>query len=292
MKELVLKRYYRPRHLVFYIAALVIAFGLKYHYSHAEADDLVWILAPTAGLVEMILPLDFEFEKSLGFVCHDQSVTIAPVCAGVNFLVISFCMIAFYGIYRMRHKTEMFAWLFFSLTGAFVLTLVANTLRIILSIYLYKTGFSIGWLTPSRIHLAAGICIYVSFLYGAYFALQWFVPLYQLNPVKNNSGKVDNCLKKLFKNKPVRRGIPFTWYLMITLGVPLLNGGLLKNKGLFLEHAVTVVSLCAFIYLGISCIRLFYCQLKAKIKSHKSFKGKRAFQPASLCPVACKIKNP
>ncbi|MFC1884398.1 exosortase K [Thermodesulfobacteriota bacterium] len=300
MKELFLKRYFRPRHLFFYSAALVIAFGLKYHYSHAEADDLAWILAPTAGLVEMILPMDFEFEKSLGFVCHDQSITIAPVCAGVNFLVISFCMIAFYGIYRMRHKTEMFAWLFFSFTGAFVLTLAANTLRIILSIYLYKSGLNMGWFTPSRIHLIVGIFIYVSFLYGSYCALQWFVPIYQLNPEKQNAGQDGIYLKKTFKKQAAKRLIPFIWYLMVTLGVPFLNGGLLKNKSLFLEHAVTVASLCAFIYLGFFCIRLFYSQLKAKITFHKILKsipenqgkGKRALQPASLCPVACKIKNP
>ena len=37
---------------IFYLLALLIALGLKYHYSRAPSGGLVWILGPTAGVVE------------------------------------------------------------------------------------------------------------------------------------------------------------------------------------------------------------------------------------------------
>jgi len=264
-----LKRYLLPKKLVFYTIALVIAFGFKYHYSHADSGDLVWILAPTANLIEMFMPVTFELEKGQGFICSENHVIIAPACAGVNFLIISFCMIAFYGIYRLRYITEKFLWLFFSLAAAFVLTLVVNTVRIIISINLYESGFSMGWFTPSRIHLAAGIIIYVSCLYIAYFTIRLILNKYLLNLMKKKPKETKTPMQPFEGKQNLSILIPLIWYWLIMLGVPLINGWYKKSINLFGEYTAVVIIICSFICLAFFCFQLFYVKLKDKIASHK-----------------------
>ena len=70
---------------IFYLAVVLIAFGLKYHYSKAGSDALVWILTPTATLVEQISGIPFEYETGTGFVNSVHRIIIAPSCAGVYF---------------------------------------------------------------------------------------------------------------------------------------------------------------------------------------------------------------
>ena len=80
---------------VFYVIALLIAFGLKYHYSRASSEDLAWILRPTAGVVEQISGIHFEKEEGTGYINREHRIIIVPSCAGVNFLIIAFCMTVF-----------------------------------------------------------------------------------------------------------------------------------------------------------------------------------------------------
>ncbi len=86
------------RNSIFYILALLIAWGLKYHYSRSGSDELAWVLAPTAGLVELISGIQFENEAHTGFVSQGSRIIIAPACAGINFLIIAFCMATFSGL--------------------------------------------------------------------------------------------------------------------------------------------------------------------------------------------------
>lgn len=269
MKANILKRYLLTQNLIFYLFALLIAFGLKYHYSHADSDDLVWILAPTASLVEIVMPVTFEPEQGQGFICSKNSIIIAPACAGVNFMIISFCMIAFYGIYRLNYITEKFLWLFFSLAAAFVLTLVVNTFRIILSINLYESGFSMGWFTPSRIHLAAGIIIYVSCLYIAYFTIRLILSKYQLNIAKKTPDQTKTPLQPFAGKRNLSILIPIIWYWLITLGIPLVYGWYKKSINLFEEYTAVLIILCTAICLAFFCFQLFYVKLKDKIASNK-----------------------
>ena len=60
----------------------------------------------------------FVDTAGIGFVNAEYRVNIAPACAGVNFLIIAFCLTAFYGLNLFpsgRHKLE---WLAGSLIAA------------------------------------------------------------------------------------------------------------------------------------------------------------------------------
>ena len=93
------------------MVVLLMAVGLKYHYSHARSDDLGWILGPTAGGVEYISGIDFEKEDGAGFVNRANRIIIAPSCAGVNFLIIAFCMAAFSGLHHLKSSGLKIFWI-------------------------------------------------------------------------------------------------------------------------------------------------------------------------------------
>jgi exosortase K len=83
---------------VFWSAQLLLvalcALALKFYYSTATPDELRWILAPTTLLVELLSREQFEFESYAGYMSSDRSFVIAVPCAGVNFLITAFLMLA------------------------------------------------------------------------------------------------------------------------------------------------------------------------------------------------------
>jgi exosortase K len=126
---------------IFIVLASFLAVGLKYHYSEAGSEDLVWILRPTASLVEWISGIPFEEEAHTGFVSYARRIVIAPACAGVNFLIIAFCMAAFSSLHRIQRQRVKWLWLTGSLVSAYGLTVFANAVRIMVSIYSYDARY-------------------------------------------------------------------------------------------------------------------------------------------------------
>lgn len=170
MKTLLLKiKKLSWQNIVVLTTTLLIAFLLKSHYSSSSSDDLTWILSPTAGLVEALTGTAFELEKGAGYVSREVMMIISKSCAGINFLIICFCMTSFLVLPKIKKIGAKFVTLFSLLAGTFLITITANTVRIILAIYLYSNDIQFGWLSPSRIHRFEGIAVYFAFL--------WFISI-------------------------------------------------------------------------------------------------------------------
>jgi exosortase K len=227
---------------VFYIFALFIAFGLKYHYSRAGSGDLVWILGPTAGLIEIVSGIQFESEANTGFVSRGYRIIIAPSCAGINFLIMAFCMAVFSGIHIIKHSGSKLLWLATSLVCAYTLTIAVNTLRIIASIYSYRADIYFGWITPARIHRLEGIIIYFFFL-----CLFYMIIIKTAHRIRPGAGgkKITSvrygCRQTVYFRWACSGLIPLCWYGLITLGIPLFTGAYQENLSRFKEHSWTVI---------------------------------------------------
>lgn len=227
---------------IFYLLLLLMAFGLKYHYSRACSQDLIWILNPTAYLVEQISGIQFENETHTGFVSREYRIIIAPSCAGVNFFIMSFCMAAFCGMHVIEHPGLKLLWVAVSLVCAYILTVAVNALRIIISIYSYNSDSYYGWLTPARIHRLEGIVIYFFFLYLFYMIIIKIVHRIrkgvegkQTTAAGCGQGKTDHF------GWACTGLIPLFWYGLMTLGIPLFTGAFQENLSRFKEHSWTVV---------------------------------------------------
>ena len=180
------------------LVVLLLAFGLKLHYSLASPNQLRWILAPTTGLVELITGTRFEFESFAGYMSSDRRFLIAASCAGVNFLIASFLMLALRRLWKDRNSKTSWIFIPFAAVCAFLTALVANTVRIVFALWMQRSSFRIDWLSRDQIHRLEGIVVYFVFL-----LLLFVLTERQLKP-----------RVVLF---------PLVVYYMITLLLPLLN---------------------------------------------------------------------
>jgi exosortase K len=232
--------------IIFILFAIIIAFGLKYHYSQASVDHLNWILAPTVELVEQLSGITFEHEAYTGFISKTHRIIIAKSCAGVNFLIIAFCMLIFSRVRLAKPVGAKIILFIKSIITAYFLAIIVNTLRIILAIYLFNADIYGGWLTREMLHRIEGTAIYFIFLCFLYFVL-----------VPRQSTK---------DGKPTaRRAIkaPLTWYLLMTLFIPLVRLSFRGNLSGFFQHSLVVIAV-------LMVILLFFFLFKSIIKGVKA----------------------
>ena len=231
--------------IIFILLAIIIAFGLKHHYSQAPVDHLNWILAPTVELVEQLSGITFDQEAYTGFISKTHRIIIAKSCAGVNFLIIAFCMLIFSRVRLTKPVGAKILLFIKSIITAYFLTIIVNALRIILAIYLLSADIYGGWLTREMLHRIEGTAIYFIFLCFLYFVL-----------VPSQSTK---------DGKPTaRRAIktPLTWYLLMTLFIPLVRLSFQGNLSGFFQHSLVVI-------IVLMVILLFFFLFKSIIKNVK-----------------------
>ena len=198
------------------------ALALKSYYSTATADELRWILAPTTTLVELLSGKRFEFESYAGYMTSDRSFVIAVPCAGVNFLITAFLMLALRRLWRERFQALSWRFIPISAMFAYAGTLIANTTRICIALELRARSVEISGLTNNQLHRLEGILVYFGFLLFLFFLTEEF-----------ESAKPSRLARVLL--------FPLLIYYGTTLGVPLLNGSFRHNA--FWEHAAFVLLL-------------------------------------------------
>jgi|SRR5687768_9645823 len=201
---------------------LLIALALKYFYSAASVNDLRWILAPTTFLVEFITGTQFTFESHAGYMSEDRRFLIATSCSGMNFLIISFLMLV---LIRAWRRQLNWRYLPIAILVAYITTLLANTTRIVVALYLRNIDLRSGWFSFEDIHRIEGIVVYFGFL------LLLFV-------VTERLGKdvVANTRTLAFRSRYI-----LAVYYSVTIGAPLANGAF-KDAD-FWRHAIFTISI-------------------------------------------------
>jgi exosortase K len=155
---------------LFVVATLVAAYFLKRHYSLATPDELWWVLAPTAQIVESVLGTAFIEEAHAGFMSRELEFVIAPSCAGVNFLIIAFSMFVLAFVPTRRTlRGKILLWIGGACV-AYGLTLVVNSLRILIAIWLRGRGVAFGVLDAETVHRVEGVAVYFVSLCVFYLA--------------------------------------------------------------------------------------------------------------------------
>ncbi|HEX2644466.1 MAG TPA: exosortase K [Thermoanaerobaculia bacterium] len=222
-------------------AALLVAFGLKRFYSRASAEDLAWILAPTARAVGWLRGETLA-SSGAGWMAPDGSYFIAPACAGVSFLILAWTVAVLGFSHRLRSPAGRLGWWIGSLFGAYALTILVNTLRIVAAVELYRLG-SVAGLTAEQAHRALGIGLYLGALWTVYGALDRWTGRRRAGAASVASG--GSALAAILL-------VPGL-YLGMTLGVPLLNGHFRQSGERYVEHAA-VVSLAAVATAGAAAL--------------------------------------
>ena len=204
------------------LTVLALAFGLKYFYSISSVNDLRWILAPTTFLVELITGTEFRFESNAGYLSDDRTFLIALPCSGVNFLIIAFLMLTVGAIWREWPNAVRWRSLPISAAVAYVTTLIANTTRIAIAMWLQHVDLGYDY---EDVHRIEGIIVYFGFLLLLFFAAEKFA-------------RGDLRLHRPPRSVMRRIAIPVLVYYGFTLGIPLAGGAFRDAE--FWKHAVVV----------------------------------------------------
>lgn len=201
-----------------FVALAVVVVGKQY-YRDASANDLRWILAPTAQLVSWITGHDFVYESGQGWINTDVMFVIAPACAGVNFALAAFLALVLGGLDGMTSWRATAKRLGFAALLAFTATLVINTIRISIAVELHRAD----------LHRVEGVIVYLGGLCGLY------------------------ALARALEGRKVRAfhwfAVPLAAYLLITLVMPMANGAARRDD--FVRHATTVLAVC-FVVIAIA----------------------------------------
>ena len=219
------------------MVVLLCAFGLKLHYSTASADELRWILAPTTALVELLSGASFEFESYAGYLSRERGFLITNSCAGVNFLITAFLMLTLGKLLGERSKNIGWGFIPTAAVIAYLVTLVANTVRICIALRLRGMSAELSWLNPHQLHRFEGIFIYFGFLLLLFVASR-----------KMSAEKASGLFRGPF--------FPLLVYYAIALGIPLLNSAYRQETD-FWEHSLFVLLIPLMLMLPLAAIHFY-----------------------------------
>ena len=217
----------------FALVAFVLAVGLKQHYSHASAEDLRWILAPTAWLTSLCTSGEFAFRAGEGYLNREHSVLVSPACAGVNFLVVALLSLVLGFAGRFDSFRQRGLWCAAAGGVAYLSTLLVNTLRISISVALAHLATRVTGLSFQSVHRLLGIFVYLAGLLCLCLTVQFWLSSRGRGPVTNAA--------------PL---LAVGCYAAVTLLVPLL-GGAARNPD-YWTHAAPVS-----VMVGVSAALLF-----------------------------------
>ncbi len=259
------------KNLPLYLLGGLLIIGLKLFYSRAECDQLKWILAPTTGLVSALSGIPFRYVSGVGYVNRSLLFIIAPSCSGMQFMLITAATLIFSFLHRMdrpgkasrgpegRGGAWRFLWIPASLALSYGLTLPVNALRILLSIYLpeifLRRRLYVGVLTPGTLHTAIGTLVYFVSLITIYRMAAYFT--------RSFPAPAHGSLRRTLR----RCAPPVFWYLLMVLGLPLLNGAYGKDRGAFTSFALLVLCVCSAVLCLFGLISFVRDKLTARSQS-------------------------
>jgi hypothetical protein len=118
---------------------------------------------------------------------------------------------------------------------------------------MYNADIYYHGLTPERLHRIEGIFIYLFFLCLFYMALNKTIYFCNRNP-ENKQKKCRHQYQGSIGSGHAAV-IPLCWYVMISLGIPLLNRAYHKNGPQFVEHSLVILSVCMVVFLVVFLIQ-------------------------------------
>ena len=141
-------------------AAVLVAFGLKRHYTTARADDLQWILTPTAQVVGAITGTAFTWQPQEGYFSRDRLFLIEKSCAGINFMVAAFAMLMLALVHRVESGRSAARVLGVSLVASYSAVVLVNAVRIAIAMWLAANPLAGATFSAADVHRFEGIAVY------------------------------------------------------------------------------------------------------------------------------------
>src|SRR5262245_13599505 len=109
---------------------------MKRLYAEANVDDLRWILAPTAWLVQGATGASFTLAPGEGYFSRDRLFLIEKSCAGINFMIAAFGMVTLAILHRVESRAAALRVLTFAVLASYAAAVFVNASRIAIAMWL------------------------------------------------------------------------------------------------------------------------------------------------------------
>jgi exosortase K len=153
----------KPSQLAGLGLAVALVIAGKQAIREASAEELGWLLGPTATCVSVLTGSHFVREAGVGYIDRSITFEIAPVCAGVHFMLAAVLALAL-GWSRYMQTWRTMALRLVAVVGvAYLATIVINTLRIVIAIAMHAHD-----LGGSELHRLEGVVVYLGGLCALY----------------------------------------------------------------------------------------------------------------------------
>lgn len=194
-------------------------FLLKLAYSRAGADELAWVLTPSAAIAQLA-GVSLVPEPGAGFISRSAHMVVGPACAGVNFLLASW--LALYACLQGGAKASRLLCLSVLCFGAaYLVTIAMNGLRITLAAGLFLLDIYDALWTKARVHRLLGVVLYAAALCALCLGAE---------RLRTRAAQPLRAARAL--------AIALTVYLGVTLAIPLAHRMFRHNPAHFAEHAL------------------------------------------------------
>lgn len=208
--------------LALLLVVALVMWSMKRYYADAAVDELQWILGPTARLVTAFTGARFEWESGQGYLSRERFFLIEKACAGINFMIAGFGMVACTRGRRAGSCRSAAEIVLMGAVTSYAAAVLVNAVRITVALWLAEHPVGFGWMTAAQIHRVEGIACY----FGGLVLLHELVQ-------RPDHGSEDVSASTL-------KTAPLFWYYAIAVAVPLANGAAARG-GAFVEHTLFVL---------------------------------------------------
>lgn len=164
------------KNIPYYLTTLGLFILLKYGYTLADNDHLIFLLKPTDKIVGFLTGSHSMYISDKGYYHDSLNILIEKSCSGFNFLVLCFCMLSFLFLKYAERSIAKLSTIPFALVTSYFFTILVNASRIFVSIIVQQQANNF---LPARPHLiiheAVGVITNLTFLMLIYIISEKFL---------------------------------------------------------------------------------------------------------------------
>jgi len=163
------------KNIPYYLTAVGLFILLKFAFTLADNDDLIFLLKPTDKLVGLLTGSHSIYFADKGFYHDKLNILIDKSCSGFNFWILSFLVFTYLTVKYLDKPLHKILTIPTALLCAYVLTIFVNTSRIFASVIVQTQTKNFFANKQHLIHEAVGVITNLTFLVLTYYLIEKFL---------------------------------------------------------------------------------------------------------------------
>lgn len=168
--HLKVKKHDTSQKILVYSSLIILILILFAYITYAKTEQLSFLLFPVAYIVEKVFNSSFYYQEGVGFVYESMAIIINKSCSGATFWIICFSMLSFSFVGKVKKIKDKYLFIIETLFLSYILTLLANTSRIIMAIQILRFEVIQNTQIERILHQGIGVLVYCVYLWGIYIA--------------------------------------------------------------------------------------------------------------------------